>query len=84
MRSAGFVRQYEQVMRQSTRNQVPITKQREFRHVIPPIQVQTQIINRLGSLSRLANDSVALNKRKIAALDDLKASIIHQAFAGDL
>ena len=33
MRSFGFKTQYLQVMRQSTRNQVPITKQREFYHV---------------------------------------------------
>jgi type I restriction enzyme, S subunit len=40
MRSFAFKKQYLQVMRQSTRNQVPITQQREFLHVIPPISEQ--------------------------------------------
>ena len=38
MRSFAFRAQYLQVMGQSTRNQVPITKQREFFHIIPPLE----------------------------------------------
>jgi type I restriction enzyme, S subunit len=45
MRSFEFKRQYLQVMGQSTRNQVPITKQREFFHIIPPIPVQQRIVS---------------------------------------
>jgi type I restriction enzyme S subunit len=43
MRSSMFTSQYVQVMGQSTRNQVPITKQREFFHVIPPVREQQRI-----------------------------------------
>ena len=50
MRSFGFKTQYMQVMRQSTRNQVPITKQREFFHVIPPLVEQKRIIGVLDGL----------------------------------
>jgi type I restriction enzyme S subunit len=49
MRSFAFTSQYSQVMRQSTRNQVPITKQREFFHVIPPLSEQERMI---GTLER--------------------------------
>ncbi len=49
MRSPAFVDQYSQVMKQSTRNQVPITKQREFFHVIPPLSIQQKIANDLVS-----------------------------------
>ena len=84
MQSAGFVRQYEQVMRQSTRNQVPITKQREFCHVVPPIQEQRQLVDRLGSLLRIAKKSAALHERKLAALNEFKAALLHQAFTGQL
>ena len=41
MRSAGFRRQYEGVMGQATRNQVPITMQRTFRHLIPSMDDQS-------------------------------------------
>jgi type I restriction enzyme S subunit len=84
MRSASFVAQYEQVMRQSTRNQVPITKQREFRHLIPSLSEQRRVIDRLGSLSSAARDAGDISRRKIAALDELKASLLHQAFTGQL
>jgi type I restriction enzyme S subunit len=84
MRSAGFVAQYEQVMRQSTRNQVPITKQREFRYVIPSLSEQRRVIDRLGALSNAARDSGDISSRKSAALDELKASLLHQAFTGAL
>ncbi len=43
MQSAAFVRQYETVMRQATRNQVPISAQRKFTHILPPLKEQTRI-----------------------------------------
>ena len=42
MISFEFTSQYTSIMRQSTRNQVPITKQREFIHIIPPIAEQEE------------------------------------------
>jgi type I restriction enzyme S subunit len=44
MISDFFVNQYSEVMRQATRNQVPITKQRTFYHLIPPISDQHKIV----------------------------------------
>jgi type I restriction enzyme S subunit len=84
MRSFVFKSQYLQVMKQSTRNQVPITKQREFFHVIPPLDEQKEVVGTLDGLlengQRLAN----LYGRKIAALETLKKSLLHQAFIGEL
>jgi len=40
MQSRYFCVQYERIMKQSTRNQVPITIQRELYHIIPPIDEQ--------------------------------------------
>jgi len=51
MRSKEFISQYQAVMRQSTRNQVPITKQREFYHIIPPLRIQHEIIPILTDLN---------------------------------
>ncbi|MEK7756667.1 MAG: restriction endonuclease subunit S, partial [Planctomycetota bacterium] len=84
MRSFGFKSQYLQVMRQSTRNQIPITKQREFFHVIPPLNEQKQIIGALDGLLEKGQRLAALYERKLAALEALKKSLLHQAFTGAL
>ena len=42
MQSEGFVCQYTRDMKQTTRNQVPITAQRKFLFVIPPLSLQNQ------------------------------------------
>jgi type I restriction enzyme, S subunit len=84
MRLHGFKTQYLQVMRQSTRNQVPITKQREFYHVIPPIEEQSRLIVALDGLFESGQQLAALYQRKLAALEALKKSLLHQAFSGEL
>ncbi len=84
MRSFGFKSQYLQVMRQSTRNQVPITKQREFYHVIPPVDEQEVIIGQLDGLFEDGRRLASIYQRKLAALDELKKSLLHQAFSGEL
>ena len=42
MLSNGFVRQYSSEMKQTTRNQVPITAQKKYQFLIPPIEEQKQ------------------------------------------
>lgn len=42
MLSDGFVRQYSGEMKQTTRNQVPITVQKKYLFLIPPIEEQKQ------------------------------------------
>ena len=84
MRSPAFTSQYAQVMKQSTRNQVPITKQREFFHVIPPIDIQRRIAQDLDELAAQNVRLTDLQVRKLAALDELKRSLLHQAFSGGL
>ncbi len=84
MRSFDFKSQYLQVMRQSTRNQVPITKQREFFHIIPPIEEQKMIIVQLDGLFKSVRQLDAIYQRKLAALDELKKSLLHRAFTGEL
>lgn len=84
MLSPAFTSQYAQVMKQSTRNQVPITKQREFFHVIPPIDVQRLIADDLDELSVQTERLGDVEMRKLVALDELKKSLLHQAFSGQL
>jgi type I restriction enzyme, S subunit len=82
MRSAAFKSQYAQVMRQSTRNQVPITKQREFFHIVPPLEVQKRIAHDLDRLSMETERLIEIGKRRVAALEELQKSLLHQAFTG--
>lgn len=84
MRSFGFKTQYLQVMGQSTRNQVPITKQREFFHVIPPLSEQKVLVEELDGLYENTQRLTSLCQRKLAALAELKKSLLHQAFSGML
>lgn len=42
MQSEGFVRQYKKDMKQTTRNQVPITAQRKYLFIVPPLSLQNQ------------------------------------------
>jgi type I restriction enzyme, S subunit len=84
MRSFGFKTQYSQVMRQSTRNQVPITKQREFFHVIPPVDEQEELVGSLDGLFENGQRLAALYQQKLATLAVLKKSLLHQAFGGAL
>src|ERR1700719_590934 len=69
MRSFGFKTQYSQVMRQSTRNQVPITKQREFYHIIPPVYEQKRMIGALDGLLANSRCLETIYRSKLAALE---------------
>lgn len=84
MRSSEFTSQYSQVMKQSTRNQVPITKQREFFHIIPPIEEQKRLIHALEGLFENTQQLTRIYEQKLAALAALKKSLLHQAFSGEL
>jgi len=84
MRSYEFKSQYLQVMQQSTRNQVPITKQREFCHVIPPLREQDHVVETLDQLFEDERRLESLCVRKLTALEELKKSLLHQAFADEL
>ena len=48
--SSNFVRQYNRVMSQSTRNQVPITMQKKFSIQLPCFSEQTKIANVLSDI----------------------------------
>jgi type I restriction enzyme S subunit len=84
MRSPEFKDQYEAVMRQSTRNQVPITKQREFFHVIPPLEEQRRTANKLDLLRGDIKRLEAAYKQKLVRVSDLKQAILQKAFSGEL
>ena len=78
MRSRQFIKQYNEVMRQATRNQVPITKQRTFTFLIPEIDVQHKVAKTVGTLSELTAEFVRATDASNKQLNALKASILAQ------
>ncbi len=52
MLSNGFVRQYSSEMKQTTRNQVPITAQKKYQFLIPPIEEQKQFTDFVNQIDK--------------------------------
>lgn len=51
---------------------------------LPPLSEQQRIVDVLDEAFRGIATARAMNDRKLAALDDLKNSLLHQAFTGKL
>ena len=51
---------------------------------IPPLDQQHIIVKKLMALSEETQRLESLYQRKLAALDELKKSLLHQAFSGAL
>ena len=84
MRGANFRRQYELVMRQATRNQVPITAQRKFTHVIPLIAEQRRIVERCAEIELLSRRLVEQYSDEVRDIASLRQSLLQKAFSGQL
>jgi type I restriction enzyme S subunit len=67
LQSQHFISQYQAIMAQSTRNQVPITAQRKLFLVIPPITEQEAIAEALSDADALieALDGLIAKKRQV-------------------
>ena len=84
LQSAGFISQYEAVMRQATRNQVPITKQRTFSHKIPKLSDQKNIAQRGLKIKASTDKLISQYSKKMKCLDQSRQSLLAKAFAGEL
>lgn len=79
-RSDLFQRQLEKNMGQTTRNQVPITTQRQLKIIMPPLELQNKFSAFLGNL-------LNLKRKKQKSLDELNKlfqSLQQKAFKGEL
>lgn len=54
------------------------------RFPFPSLEVQSEITEQLDSLADAVRDMETLYERKLTALDELKQSLLHQAFSGQL
>jgi type I restriction enzyme S subunit len=64
--------------------QINIRDLRQMTLPIPPRQEQEAVVQRLGELEAAADQLTATYEQKLTALDDLKKSLLHQAFNGEL
>ena len=76
MQSDGFVRQYSGEMKQTTRNQVPITAQKKYLFLVPPIVEQEQF----STFVEQTDKSKLAVQQSIAELEELKKSLMQKYF----
>ena len=64
--------------------QINIGELRKVRLPHPPIEKQKSVAAALTAVESHAVQAASLFYAKLTALDELKASLLHQAFSGDL
>ncbi len=77
---------YGQTVVISSVNQANIngTKLKEYPIPVPPLKEQERIVAELDALSVETQRLTAIYTRKLAALEELKKALLHQAFSGEL
>ncbi|MDO9087293.1 MAG: restriction endonuclease subunit S [Anaerolineaceae bacterium] len=75
-----FKRQYERIMAQSTRNQVPITTQRKFNIAFPPLPEQRKIAKILSTW----DEAIAKTEQLIEALRKRKKGLMQRLLTGQV
>jgi type I restriction enzyme S subunit len=68
----------------ATIKNVSLKSMREFKVLLPSLEEQNTIVRKLDALSEETQRLESLYQRKLAALDELKKSLLHQAFIGML
>ena len=76
MQSEGFVRQYADEMKQTTRNQVPITAQKKYLFLVPPITEQ----NQFAAFVEQTDKSKLAIQQSLDKLELLKKSLMQEYF----
>ena len=84
MRSAGVQSQIREKTYGAALMQINIGDLRKLSLRIPPLEKQKELAARLDALYAEASHLQSLYTRKLAALDELKQSLLHQAFSGNL
>ena len=76
MQSDGFVRQYSGEMKQTTRNQVPITAQKKYLFLVPPFVEQEQF----AAFVKQTDKSKLAIQQSLDKLELLKESLMQEYF----
>ena len=78
MASPSLIRQYERIMKQTTRNQIPITAQRDFYFVLPPLPEQQKIAKILSTWDK----AISTTERLIDNSTQQKKALMQQLLTG--
>jgi type I restriction enzyme S subunit len=57
---------------------------RELPLMLPPVEQQRTVVKKVAEVRESSEGLESLYQRKITALDELKKSLLHQAFTGQL
>ncbi len=82
--SRFFQAQLESCMEQTTRNQVPITRQVSLHFVCPPIEEQQEIARRVDSLLSMSNRLLNRVENASACVESLTPAVLAKGFRGEL
>lgn len=82
--SPFFQRQLEAEMEQTTRNQVPITKQVSLNFICPPVKEQIEIVRRVEALFAVADNLEARYQTSRTQVNQLTPALLAKAFRGEL
>ena len=77
LRSRFYQRQLEALMQQTTRNQVPVTRQLDLRLFVPPVPLQQQFAALVERVERLRS----VQRESLRQSEHLFASLLHTAYA---
>ena len=80
MKSIYFINQYEKFMKQSTRNQIPITQQRQLYFIVPPLKEQKQIADILST----ADEKLEVLRAKKEKYETLKKGLLQKLLSGEV
>jgi len=80
MQSSYYKKQYEKVMKQSTRNQIPITMQRNFDFILPPKQEQDKISAILSAWDK----AIELKQQLIDLKREQKKGLMQKLLTGEV
>lgn len=82
--SPFFQSQLGSVMAQTTRDQVPITKQISLHVICPPIEEQREIVKRVAGLLTSAVQMLSQQSAASELVQRLRPSVLAKAFRGDI
>jgi type I restriction enzyme S subunit len=84
LRAVSFQRQLFDAMKQTTRNQVPITRQREMTIPIPTLSEQEKIANELTAQLQITERATEKLEEQLTSINNLPLAFLHEAFTGKL
>jgi len=80
----SFVESLNKMAHGAAYSALPIQRLNAHRIFLPSLAEQEQIVATLHSLSQETQRLAAIYQSKLAALESLKKSLLHQAFSGEL